>query len=120
MNLYLCHLKLFFPELESNTSHSRSVHKSKKRTPLLSNLALEHLRYVNKNFQPDFHRDGNKKIKKMYLVLLIWIIYITIFIVKAHIHPQYHNTILNSKVIYPTLSLMLQKMLANSMFMKVM
>lgn len=57
-------LKIIFSELESNTSHSRSLHKSKKRTPLLTNLALENLRYVNKNFQPDFHRDGNKKIKK--------------------------------------------------------
>lgn len=60
-NIYLYYCKLFFSELESNTSHSRSIHKLKKKTPQLSNLALEHLRYVNKNFQPDFHRDGKKK-----------------------------------------------------------
>lgn len=57
----MCHCKLFlFAELESNISHSLSSDKPKnKRNPIFSNPAVENLQhYVNKNFQPDFHKDG--------------------------------------------------------------
>jgi len=52
--------RIFFSELESNTNHSQSTNKSKrKNSPILHNPALQHLQhYVNSNFHPDFHRDG--------------------------------------------------------------
>lgn len=51
-----------FLELESHISRSQSTHKAKKkRASLLSNPTYENLHYVNKNFQPDFHKDGKKK-----------------------------------------------------------
>ncbi|XP_050419886.1 putative leucine-rich repeat-containing protein DDB_G0290503 [Adelges cooleyi] len=48
-------------DLESNTSHKKSIHKpNRKKTLLESNPAYGHLRHnVNKNFQPDFHKDGS-------------------------------------------------------------
>lgn len=60
-SIYLCHCETYFSELESNESHSRSIHKSKrKKASILSNPAIQHLQhYMNTNFQPDFHRDGN-------------------------------------------------------------
>lgn len=59
---YICNIDIF-SELESNISLSRSIHKLKrKKAPILSNPAFEHLQhYVNTNFQPDFHRDGNTR-----------------------------------------------------------
>lgn len=61
-SINLCHCKSFlFLELESHISRSQSTHKSKKkRASLLSNPIYENLHYVNKNFQPDFHKDGKK------------------------------------------------------------
>ncbi|XP_026817802.1 protein PFC0760c-like [Rhopalosiphum maidis] len=48
-------------ELESNGSHSRSIHKSKrKKASMRSNPTFQHLQhYMNTNFQPDFHGDGS-------------------------------------------------------------
>ncbi|VVC33896.1 Hypothetical protein CINCED_3A019370 [Cinara cedri] len=49
-------------ELQSNRSHStRSTHnKSKrKRAQIHPNIAYENIHCVNKNFQPDFHKDGS-------------------------------------------------------------
>lgn len=49
-----------FSDVESNVSRSLSTHKPKrKKAPVLSNPSFEHLHFVNKNFQPDFHGDGN-------------------------------------------------------------
>lgn len=59
--MYMFVIALFFLELESNKSHTQSIHKSKRKRapPILSNPVIEHLQhYVNSNFQPDFHRDG--------------------------------------------------------------
>ncbi|KAE9538187.1 hypothetical protein AGLY_006159 [Aphis glycines] len=45
-------------ELESNKSHSLSIHKSKKKKA--SNPTFQHFQhYMNTNFQPDFHGDGS-------------------------------------------------------------
>lgn len=64
VNIYFYHCNQFFSDLESNISHSRSTHKSKKKKPtIFSNPGIEHLQhYVNTNFQPDFHRDGKETI----------------------------------------------------------
>jgi len=64
LSICLCHGESYFSELESNESHCQSTHKSKrKKASVLSNPAIQHLKhYMNTNFQPDFHRDGNKTI----------------------------------------------------------
>lgn len=57
-------------ELESNKSHSLSIHKSKKKKA--SNPTFQHLQhYMNTNFQPDFHGDGNLTIIYWFYNILI-------------------------------------------------
>lgn len=65
VKIYLCHCKQFFSDLESNVSHSRSTHKTRrKKAPNPRVEQLQH--YVNTNFQPDFHKDGKETINMIY------------------------------------------------------
>lgn len=91
----------FFSELESHTSRSPPTHKSKrKRVPILSNPAYKNLHFVNKNFQPDFHKDGKKSTHfDILITIFVFVIIYDISLFQAHILPQYHNTLPNTKVI---------------------
>lgn len=96
-----CREPFFFSELESHTSRSPPIHKSKRnRVPILSNPAYKNLHFVNKNFQPDFHKDGKKSIHHDLLIKnFIFVLIYDILLFQVHILPQYHNTLPNTKVI---------------------